>query len=345
MKTVAVVAHSGKTLGDGLGELRQRLAAAGYKAPIWEEVSSSRKAPKAIRRAIKKKAGLIFVWGGDGMVQRCIDALEGSKDVEMAIIPAGTANLLATNLGIPKDIAKAVRLGLKGARQKLDVGVMNGERFAVMAGTGFDALTMRGVDGADKERFGSLAYVRSGLKAIQAAPVHMTIEVDGNVWFKGEASTLLAGNVGTITGGFEIFPQASATDGMLEIGVVTASTPWQWVRVFSRIARGHLERSPLIKMTRGKKINVELARKLPYELDGGARAPANHLKIRIKPAAVTICVPPLQAATRPSSTQTSAARKRKPRPRRSAPEVAPAEPTFGPSDGATSPSQADRADA
>ena len=101
-------------------------------------------------------AELIFVWGGDGMVQRCVDALAGKKKVELAILPAGTANLLATNLGIPRDVAKAVHIGLHGARRKLDVGVMNGERFAVMAGAGFDAIVMRNVDAAGKKRLGPL---------------------------------------------------------------------------------------------------------------------------------------------------------------------------------------------
>jgi hypothetical protein len=192
-KSVAVVAHSGKTLGGGLSELRKVLAAAGYGKPIWYEVPKSRKAPKVVRRAVKKGAKLIFVWGGDGMVQRCIDALAGFKKVEMAILPAGTANLLATNLGIPKDIAKAVRIGLHGTRRKLDVGILNGERFAVMAGTGFDVIMMRGADGAKKQRLGRLAYIRSGVKAMQAKRVRLTVRVDGENGPRGGAPAASAG--------------------------------------------------------------------------------------------------------------------------------------------------------
>ena len=81
-KSVAVVAHSAKKLGKGLGELREVLARAGYPRPIWHEVPKSSKASKAARRAVKKGAKLIFVWGGDGMVQRCVDALAGKKKVE-----------------------------------------------------------------------------------------------------------------------------------------------------------------------------------------------------------------------------------------------------------------------
>ena len=94
----------------------------------------------------------MFAWGGDGMVQRCVDVLAGTE-ASLAIIPAGTANLFATNLGIPKDIQQAVALGLRGERRRLDVGRFNGERFAVMAGAGFDAAMIRDA-GSLKDRLG-----------------------------------------------------------------------------------------------------------------------------------------------------------------------------------------------
>ena len=95
------------------------------------------------------------------MVQRCIDALAGTG-VTVAILPAGTANLLATNLGIPKDLAAAVDIGLHGRHRPLDVGVINGERFAVMAGTGFDAMMIKDADRGLKDKAGRLAYVWTG---------------------------------------------------------------------------------------------------------------------------------------------------------------------------------------
>ena len=73
----------------------------GVDDPLWFEVPKSRKAPKRVRAALDAGADLVIVWGGDGMVQRCIDALAGS-DAAIAIIPAGTANLFASNLGIPR---------------------------------------------------------------------------------------------------------------------------------------------------------------------------------------------------------------------------------------------------
>ena len=139
MTSVAVVAHARKKLGGGLTELRSVLADAGIDDPLWFEVPKSKYAPKCVRTAIDEGADLLFVWGGDGMVQRCIDAV-GTEPVVLAILPAGTGNLLAHNLGIPIDLEQAVEVGLHGARRTIDVGRVNGERFAVMAGTGLDAL-------------------------------------------------------------------------------------------------------------------------------------------------------------------------------------------------------------
>ena len=111
---VAVVAHSGKMLG-GLHELRCVLAEFGVRKPVWAEVDQSRKAPKRVRAALDAGVDLVIVWGGDGMVQQCVGVLAGT-DVPMAILAAGTANLLATNLAIPSDIADAVKTALHGVR-------------------------------------------------------------------------------------------------------------------------------------------------------------------------------------------------------------------------------------
>ena len=290
MTSVAVVAHRDKVLGGGLSELRQTLIANGVTDPQWFEVSKSAKAPKCVRRAVKLGADLVFVWGGDGMVQRCIDAVAGSS-VTLAILPAGTANLLATNLDIPKDLAQAVAIGLHGSRRSLDVGVLNGERFAVMAGAGFDARIMGGVDSAAKQRFGRLAYFGSGARAMKSGRRRMKIKVDGRVWFDGKASCVLFGNVGTVTGGLRIFPDARPDDGLLEIGVVTAHRWSDWLRVLTRIVSHDPDKSPMVHLTHGRKFSVRLDRSLPYELDGGARTKTRKLSVRVEPAAVCVCVP------------------------------------------------------
>ena len=248
MTTVAVVAHAGKTFDGGLLQLRRELERQGIPDPLWYEVPKSRKAPGQFRRAIEEGAELVFVWGGDGTVQRCIDALDGA-DVPIAIVPAGTANLLASNLDIPKDIEQAVSIGLHGAHRKLDVGRINGERFAVMAGAGFDALMIREADAGLKDRIGRVAYVWTGVNQLGRKPFEANIKVDGSTWFKGKASCVLLGNFGELFADIEAFEDARPDDGMLELGVVTADSVLDWVRTIGRTvvgarARLHSSRSP-----------------------------------------------------------------------------------------------------
>src|SRR5260221_8103825 len=102
MTVVAVLAHAGKTIGGGLPELRHLLTEAGITDPLWHEVTKSKQAPKRARAAIDAGTDLIYVWGGDGMVQQVIDTVAGSNAV-IAILPAGTANLLAPNPPIPRE--------------------------------------------------------------------------------------------------------------------------------------------------------------------------------------------------------------------------------------------------
>ena len=173
------------------------IADEGFDEPIWHEVSKSRKARKRARRTVKDGADLVLVWGGDGMVQRCVDALAGS-DAAVAVIPAGTANQLANNLGIPTDLSEAVRIAFHGSRRRLDLGKLNDEHFAVMAGAGFDAEMVSDADNGLKDRAGRLAYVLTGLRHVRDEPVPTKIRVDGRKWFDGPTTCVLFGNVGTI---------------------------------------------------------------------------------------------------------------------------------------------------
>jgi YegS/Rv2252/BmrU family lipid kinase len=290
MTKVAVVAHAGKTFGGGLTELRRELGRRGVDDPVWVEVPKSRFAPKQVKRMLADGAELLFVWGGDGTVQRSIDAMAGS-DTPLAIVPAGTANLLATNLGIPKNIEQAVAIGLDGERRPLDVGRFNGERFAVMAGAGFDAAMIEQADGALKDRLGRAAYVWTGSQNLRAKPFKAKIRVDGVPWYVGDASCILFGNVGRLFGGIEVFSEARPDDGRLELGVVNADSVTDWLRAIARTAAGHPERSPVVQATSGTRIKVKLSRKVLYELDGGDREKVKSFTVKVQPAAITICVP------------------------------------------------------
>ena len=152
MTSVGVVAHAEKELGGGLPELRTTLAGFGISDPPWHEVRTSKHVPERAQELVDQGVDLLFVWGGDGTVQRAIDALAG-RPVTIAIVPAGTANLLATNLGLPQDLDACVRIGLHGARRSLDVGKVNGEHFAVMAGAGLDAMMIRSAEPISRTRW------------------------------------------------------------------------------------------------------------------------------------------------------------------------------------------------
>jgi YegS/Rv2252/BmrU family lipid kinase len=290
MTKVAVVAHAGKTFAGGLPELRRELERNGIVDPLWVEVPKSRFAPKQVKRVLADGAELVFVWGGDGMVQRSIDAMKNSK-TPVAILPAGTANLFATNLGIPQDIEQAVAIGLNGERKRLDVGRFNGERFAVMAGAGFDAAMIEQADGKLKDRFGRVAYVWTGSQNLRAKPFKAKIEVDGAPWYAGAASCILFGNVGRLFGGIEVFEDARPDDGRLELGVVNANGVTDWIRTLARTAAGHTERSPLVQATTAKKVKVKLNRKVLYEVDGGDRKKVSSFTVKVQPAAITVCLP------------------------------------------------------
>ena len=286
-----MLAHRKKMMhGAGLDALREALDAAGVPDPLWYEVNKSKKAPKRARKVLDAGAELVLIWGGDGMTQRSVDALAGSG-VTVGLLPAGTANLLASNLGIPTKLADAVQIALHGKNRMLDLGTFESEHFAVMAGAGFDATMVGGADRKAKARLGRLAYVRSGLSALRDRTVGAQVTVDGKPWYTGPASCVLFGNVGRITGGVPAFDDADPTDGEIEVGVTTASSPLQWTRTLGRVAFGRSEKSPYVRMTRGRKISVKLDRPLPIELDGGARDEAKKFAVEVVPAAITVRVP------------------------------------------------------
>ena len=128
-------------------------------------------------------------------------------------------------------------------------------------------------------------------KNLRAKPFKAKIKVDGVPWYVGDASCILVGNVGRLFGGIEVFEDARPDDGQLDVGVVNAEGVVDWIRTLARTAAGHPERSPLVQATKATKITVKLNRKVLYEIDGGDRTELKAFKIRVQPAAITICRP------------------------------------------------------
>jgi YegS/Rv2252/BmrU family lipid kinase len=291
MTSIAVLAHAAKTFDGGLPHLRRTLASYGFADPPWVEVTKAKKIPQEARTLRDEGVDLLFVWGGDGSVQRALDAVAGSG-IQVAVLPAGTANLFATNLGIPKDLEEAVRIGLHGARREIDLGKTNGEHFGVMAGAGLDAFMIRDAEaGGLKDTIGSLAYVISGSKNLSRDPVRMRIEVDDEGWFDDDATCVLVGNVSDVIAGISAFPDASPDDGRLDIGVITADSALDWLRTLTRSLVSEPEKSPFIRTTTGTSFDISMEQPLPYEIDGSERGTTRHIKTKVKPGAITVCVP------------------------------------------------------
>jgi YegS/Rv2252/BmrU family lipid kinase len=242
--------------------------------------------PGQARAAVDAGADIVVACGGDGTVRACLDPLAGS-DTALAIVPLGTGNLLAANLGIADGLSAGDGIG-RGTPRRVDLGRVNGEAFAVMAGSGFDALMIRDANDTLKSKTGTAAYVVSGFKHLSTELVETTVTIDGSVWFHGRTSMVLVGNFGTISGGVEVFPDARPDDGVLDVAVLSASSLREWASIAWRLTRRHSPRPELMRRAQGAHIVVEHRRARPYELDGEDREPTARLEFDIEPRAITI---------------------------------------------------------
>ena len=238
------------------------------------------------KEAIESGADIVVACGGDGTVRACLAPLSGSATA-LGIVPLGTGNLLAGNLGIATGLRAGEGVG-RGQRREIDLGRVNGEAFAVMAGSGFDALMIRDANDTLKSRIGTAAYVLSGMKNLRADLVHTKVTVDGDDWFEGRTAMVLVGNFGEVSGGIQVFPDAAADDGKLDIAVMSASTLRDWASIAWRLLRRKPQRFELARRAQGASIVVEHDEARPYELDGEDREPTARLEFAVEPRALVI---------------------------------------------------------
>lgn len=237
-------------------------------------------------KAVDRGVDIVVACGGDGTVRACLEALAGTPTA-LGIVPLGTGNLMASNLGLDDGLAAASAIGV-GEQRSIDLGTINGEHFAVMAGTGFDAFMIRDAKDTTKSRFGSIAYVISGAKHLRTAFTSTTVAIDGRPWFHGRSSMVLVGNFGTITGGIQVFPDARPDDGLLDIAVVAATTRRDWIRLAWHLVRKGPAPASLIQRAQGRTVTVQHRTPRDYELDGEARPPVLRLDIEVQPDALIL---------------------------------------------------------
>jgi len=287
----AVVVNPSKV--DDLAELRGivdgELAAAGWPAPHWYETTPEDPGKGQTAQALADGAEVVFAAGGDGTVRTCLTALAGTG-AALAVLPAGTGNLLAANLGLPNDPRAGVKVVIERGRRDLDIGVVEGEGFAVMAGMGLDARMLDDASEQLKARVGPLAYVWSALGNILGRVMDVRLRLDGGAPMRRRARSVVVGNVGRLQGGVRLLPDALPDDGMFDVAVIAPGNLGHWVALAWGVLRRH-ERVPSMEVLRARHIVLEARHVEPRELDGDVIAPARSMEITIRPGALTLCVP------------------------------------------------------
>ncbi|MGA8116800.1 MAG: diacylglycerol kinase family protein [Actinocatenispora sp.] len=269
--------------------IRAALSEAGWPEPLWYETTVSDPGRGLVRRAIEAGAELVFVCGGDGTVRSCVGALAGT-DVTMAVLPGGTGNLLAANLGVSTDPAEAVRTGIHGRRRCIDVGAVGDECFTVMAGMGLDAHMLSATPEPVKARLGWAAYLFGGIRHLWGRPMRVAIQIDDDPPLLRRARSVLVANVGELQGGIRLVADAVPDDGRLDVAVLTPRTLGHWLALgFSLLRRRR--RVPGLEVLPARRVTITSDRPQSRELDGDVIADHHRLRVSIRPTALWLNVP------------------------------------------------------
>lgn len=268
----------------------QAVERAGLPTPAWYDTTEDDPGRGQTERALKEGADLVLACGGDGTVRACASALAGGH-VPLALLPAGTGNLLARNLGIPADLAEAAKVAANGTLRRIDVPALDGDPFLVMGGSGFDALLFERTSETLKSRLGWAAYAVAGVRAIRSAvPAVVSLDIDGHT-HEVTCIGVLVGNVGTLTGGMQLLPEAEPDDGLLDVAVLTPMRLRHWAGLASNIVAGRRPKPWQLQTHRGRRIVVDWPTPVPVELDGDLQDPATRLEFTLAPSALKVCVP------------------------------------------------------
>lgn len=228
--------------------------------------SAAGNARELARQALHENFEAIVAAGGDGTVNEVANGVAGS-DIPFGILPVGTMNVFASELGIPQNnLAAAWQVIEKGSIRELDLPVANGAHFVQLAGIGLDAEVVRLTTPESKRALGPVSYL---LTLAQAAAVHPpTIFVDPVDSHRREGSFVLVGNGRLYGGPFVLFKNARPDDGLLDVLIFKNQSHWDLVRYFQAIAFGNHPDLPDVEYFQTKSMDVHSAAMVPLELDG-----------------------------------------------------------------------------
>jgi len=316
----AVVYNPRAVSVDGLRTLADKQERAHGWAPTqWFSTNVEDGGSGAAALAIDTIPRVIIVAGGDGTVRAVIEQLEGSP-VPLALIPVGTGNLLARELGLPLgDIATCLGAAFEGRERAIDVGIVELENaegiqrrhvFAVMAGIGLDAVMAQRTSAAAKRRLGWFAYVTPIARSIIANRLfHVDYRIDAGARRSTRAHTIIVGNCGTLAGRFLLIPDAVIDDGLLDVVMMRPTNRFGWARIAaqltaqkavqrSRLGRrvfGEVRRSQALAYAQGREFDVRFDTPHAVELDGDHFGHILAARVSLGPAALLLRVPRVQA--------------------------------------------------
>ena len=271
---------------------------ADWAEPLWLETSEEDPGHGQAKEALAAGVDVVIAAGGDGTV-RCVAEILTATGTAMGLVPLGTGNLLARNLGINvSDPVAAARDILRGTETTVDVmkaTIDHAEReqiFLVAAGLGYDASIMANTVEGLKDRVGWLAYVESGIRNLPGKPVTATITVDGGGEIRRKVRGVMVGNCGKLMGGLEIFPNASITDGLMDILTLSPQGRFGWLSVILGVFGKNSKRNQAVQSLSGKCAEIILDSPQEFQLDGDHLGPATHLQITVAPQTLIIKMTP-----------------------------------------------------
>lgn len=214
------------------------------------------------------------VAGGDGTLAEVATGL-ADTDVPLALIPRGTANQVAQNLGIPRSLEAAVDVAVNGTPSPLDLGRVGDRAFALVAGAGYDAAVMAAATRPLKERFGFAAYVIASLREVlNVSPSEFHIVADGREIEVRAASVMLA-NMAELFAPYlglrlPLTPGPGPTwqDGLLDVLIVAPGSPVGLASVLWRAARRQFrQEGPLVHL-QAHEVTIEAEPTIGVQIDG-----------------------------------------------------------------------------
>ncbi|HJP41447.1 MAG TPA: diacylglycerol kinase family protein [Dehalococcoidia bacterium] len=232
---------------------------------------------------------LVFVVGGDGAVREVADGLVGSESA-LAVLPAGTANVWAKEIGVPNRFGEAIRAHVQGQRLRVDLGRAGNEPFLLMASLGWDAEIVRRVGGTWKKRLGELAYVARGITLLpKFHPVQLDWATDGEER-RNRIALMVVSNTSLYGGRVRFSPKAVINDGLLDVCTLAPSQRGDGVRLTTLLARGRLSGARGVIELQSRDIDIA-THGVPYQLDGDAGG-FSPVRFHVEPEALMVSLPP-----------------------------------------------------